>query len=140
MPFTIPPTANLGYSYMLSFKYKELERDDPLPLFWSRPQKDHLFLRVRLVYLNPSGREEEVKSVGHYSEDEIVHSMVARDPRVVNVRMEGIRIDTVYMEAVHFMAPQPGNYRFDVETVCDMPVFEPVISWLTVEREYQHHK
>jgi hypothetical protein len=140
IPFTVPPTADLSYSYMLAFKYKRPDVDDPLMSFWSRPQREHLFLRVRLVFVHPSGQEEEIPRAGHYCEDEIARVITARESNVVNVDMHSVRRDIAHMEVVHFNIPKHGNYRFFVETIDDMPIFEPIVSWLTVEREYNHFK
>ena len=140
IPFTVPPTADLSYSYMLSFKYKKPETNDPLLLFWSRPQGVHLFLRVKLMHVHPFGFEEEIHRGSHCCEDDVAESITKREKNVVNVRMEGVLRDTAFMEVVHFKAPDYGNYRFVVETIDDFALFEPIASWLTVEREYRHHK
>jgi hypothetical protein len=140
IPFSVQPGTDLSHSYMLAFKFIEPDVAGPLDLFWKRPRGAYLFLKVRLVFLHPSGAEEELELHNHSSDDEAVQSTLSRDKRLAYVTLQGFRIDTAYMEVVHFMAPRYGKYRFDVETVGDMAIFEPIVSWLTVEREYRHHK
>ncbi|KJV37374.1 hypothetical protein [Luteibacter yeojuensis] len=136
IPFEVPPTANLTYSYMLAFKYEMPETGDPTLSFWSHPQGAHLFLKVKLVAINADGSEEEMTTHAYHRDDSGVQQASAMGPRVVNVNMHGASLGTALMEVVHFTAPRHGHYRFDVETLRDVEVFEPIISWLTVEREY----
>jgi hypothetical protein len=140
IPFTVPPSAPLEYTYMLSFKYLMPEMGDPLLMFWSRPRGAHLFLKVRLVSMGEKGREEDVVLHDYDNQDGSVEAARAYGPDVFNVDIHGTRRDIVDMEIVFFKLPHYGSYRFDVETVDDLVIFEPIASWLTVERQYRHGK
>lgn len=149
IPFAVGPFAEFGYRYMLSFKFKRPERseDDPMLLFWSsRPEKP-LRLRVKLVRIE-RGQETVVSVNDHRSSfhDTEWHmrcrpdDMQARSSDIADVSMHGTSGGEAHMEVVFFHIPDKGFYRFDIETLDDMPMFAEISSWLTVEREYRHGK
>lgn len=149
IPFTVGPFTEFRYTYMLSFKFKRPERseDDPMLLFWSSRPEKALRLRVRLVRIE-RGQETVVSVNDHRSSfhDTELHmrcrpdDMQKRGSDIADVSMHGTSDGEAHMEVVFFEIPDKGFYRFDVETLDDMPMFDDISSWLTVEREYRHGK
>lgn len=140
IPFTVPPSAPLAYTYMVSFKYLRPEVGDPLMMFWSRPRGAHLFLKVRLVSIEDDGEEKSVHLGGYSNGDGSVEAARAYGPDVFNVDIHGARGDVAYMEVAIFKPPHHGRYRLDLETVHHLEMFESIASWVTIEREYRRHK
>jgi hypothetical protein len=147
IPFTVGPFTEFRYRYMLAFKFKRPETDDPMKLLWSSRPAKPLRLRVKLVRID-RGREQLVKINDHRSSfyDREKHmrcwpdDMEARRSDIAEVSMQNHSGGEARMEVVNFDIPDKGFYRFDIETLDDMPMFEQVVSWLTVEREYRHGK
>lgn len=49
-------------------------------------------------------------------------------------------LEHTYMLASKYQGPVAGDPLLDIETVADSAVFEPIASWVTVEREFPHGK
>lgn len=147
IPFTVDPSVDLEDRYMLAFKFVRPPHGDPTMLYWGTQMRNAFRLRVMLVHIE-NGHESRVRVHDHVAtcsvESNTTHcdreNMASRRPDVAHVSMHGHASGETLMEVVYFRLPDRGIYRFDVETLDDMPMFDHIDSRLTVEREYRHVK
>lgn len=147
IPFTVDPSVDLEHRYMLAFKFMRPVHGDPTMVYWGAQMRNAFRLRVTLVRIE-NGHESRVRVHDHVAtcpvERDTTHcnreSMASRRTDVAYVSMHGHANGETLMEVVYFRLPDRGIYRFDVETLDDMPMFDRIDSRLTVEREYSHVK